>query len=107
MDVSIIFETVFQGSSVGSVWIVESPENRRWFERQTGLDGESALFTFRNSENVSDMVLGAIWNVQEHYPEWSQITVIGMSLTPDLVKALRDETRVTATSKGFSLSRSR
>jgi hypothetical protein len=105
MEISIIFDTAYQGKITGAVWIVESDENRRRFERQTNLDDRSALFTPEGSEIGRAAILRSIWNVQEHYPEWSRIDVHGSKLTGDLANELRGEGAVTETDEGFSLAR--
>lgn len=105
MDILIIFDTAFQGKAAGAVWIVESDENRRWFEKQTDLDAGSAVFTPEGGEIGRDAVLRAIWNVQEHYPDWSRIRVNGVALTHELSGELRDEGNAMETDLGFSLAR--
>lgn len=106
MEISIIFDTAFRGEAAGAVWIVESAENRQWFEQQPALDEWSAVFTPEGGAIGRDAILRSIWNVQEHYPEWSRISVLGAALTDELSTDLLDEGAVFETEQGFSLARS-
>lgn len=105
MEIAIVFGSASQTNARGAVWIVDSPENRDWFAQQEGLDGGSALFTPEGGEIGQAAILRSIWNVQEHYPQWSRINVSGVSITPDLTAALQDEGAVGAIDQGFSLTR--
>lgn len=105
MDVSIIFDTAFRGHTAGAVWIVNTAENRRWFDKQADLDVGSAVFIPEGGKVGRDAILRSIWNVQEHYPDWSQIIVIGVPTTIELLDDLRDEGNVIATRQGFALAR--
>lgn len=105
MEISIIFDTAFQGQAAGAVWIVESEENRWWFERQTNLDDWSAVFTPDGGEIGRAAIVRSVWNVQEHYPDWSRIDVCGVALTDEVSNDLRIEGKVIETGEGFSLAR--
>jgi hypothetical protein len=105
LEIAIVFGSGSQIDARGSVWIVDSPDNRNWFAQQEGLDGGSAVFTPEGGEIGQAAILRSIWNVQEHYPQWSQINVSGVLLTPDLTAALQDEGAVAAIDQGFSLTR--
>jgi hypothetical protein len=105
MEISVIFDIAFQGRASGAVWIVESDNNRRWFERQPDLDAESAVFTPERGEIGREAILRAIWNVQEHCPDWSRISVSGAILTHELSTELRDEGSTMDTEQGFTLTR--
>lgn len=105
MEISIIFDTAFHGQAAGAVWIVESDENRGWFEKQSDLDAGSAMFTPEGGKIGREAILRSIWNVQEHYPAWSRISVNGVILTQELSSELRDEGNLTGTGKGFVLAR--
>jgi hypothetical protein len=105
MKISIIFDPTFQGQTTSAVWIIESDENRRWFERQTHLDEGSAIFTPEGAEVGRAAILRSVWNVQEHYPNWSQIDVIGVVFAGELSSDLRNEGRIIETDMGFSLVR--
>jgi hypothetical protein len=105
LEIAIVFGSASQTNARGAVWIVDSPENRDWFAQQEGLDGGSALFTPEGGEIGQAAILRSIWNVQEHYPQWSRINVSGVSITPDLTAALQDEGAVGAIDQGFSLTR--
>ncbi|MCJ9693052.1 MULTISPECIES: hypothetical protein [Rhizobium] len=105
MEIAIIFEPEFQGDARSAVWIVESPENRKWFAEQTDLDTGSAIFAPEGGEIGRAAILRSIWNVQEHYPNWSQINVSGVSLTDELSTVLCDEGTLRESNEGFSLAR--
>lgn len=105
MKVTIIFDTAFSGAAEGAVWIVESDYNRRWFDEQNGLDDWSAVFTPEGGEIAHTAILRSIWNVQEHYPEWAEIDVMGVSLSNDVAIDLKGEGTITETERGFSLAR--
>lgn len=105
MEISIIFDTAFRGQATGAVWIVESAENRQWFERQTSLDSQSAVFTLEGGEIGRAAVSRSIWNVKEHYPEWSRIKLTGIALTDELSADLREEGTALENADGFSLIR--
>jgi hypothetical protein len=105
MEISIVFDTAFKGSAAGAVWIVESVNNRQWFERQSVLDEGSAVFMPANGEIGLAAIRRAIWNVQEHYPEWSLITVSGVSLTADLARGFREEGHLAQIDQGFTLTK--
>ncbi len=103
MEISIIFDIAFQEQVAGAVWIVQSDENRRWFDKQSELDVGSAIFTPEGGKIGRDAILRSIWNVQEHYPDWSRINVYGAVLTQELANELRDEGNAMETEKGFAL----
>jgi hypothetical protein len=105
MEISIIFDTAFQNQRAGAIWIVESGGNRRWFEQQSDLDAGSAIFTPEGGEIGHEAILRSVWNVQEHYPDWSRITVNGVVLTNELSRELRDEGDMVGTEEGFALVR--
>lgn len=101
MKVLIEFESVPGGASYDAVWIIDTPENRAWFERQVGrIDANSAVF-----KDGSDP-LAIIWNVFEHHPNWAEILVRGAALTPAIEGAVRPD--ASASSEGpaeFRLTR--
>ena len=105
MEVSIIFNAALQGRMAGAVWIVDSEENRQWFDKQTGLDAGSAVFTPEGGEVRRGAILRSIWNVQEHYPDWSRIVVIGVGTSDELSDELRNEGNLIVTEQGFALIR--
>lgn len=105
MEVSIIFDAAFQGHEAGAVWIVDTAENRRWFDKQADLDAGSAVFAPEGGKVGREAILRSIWNVQEHYPDWSQIIVTGVPTTIELSDDLRDEGSLIATKQGFALLR--
>ena len=105
VEISIIFDTAYQGNANGAVWLVESDENRLWFDQRTDLDEWSALFTPEGNKIGDAAVLRSIWNVQEHYPEWARIDVLGVTLTDSLSGDLSDEGSLAKEAEGFSLNR--
>lgn len=106
MKVLIIFDAAFRGRVAGAVWIVDSPENRRWFDEQSDLDAGSAVFTPpQGGETGRDAILRSIWNAQEHFSHWSQIIITGVPTTVALSDALGDEGNVVVTEQGFALAR--
>jgi hypothetical protein len=105
MQVSIIFDPAFDGETDEAVWIIDSPANRRWFERQHGPDVESALFSVGRYPDMDGAVVNMIWNAQEHHPAWWAITVIGVDLTATVARELREEGLLTETPDGFKLDR--
>ncbi|MGK2911495.1 MAG: hypothetical protein ACSLE1_17085 [Sphingobium sp.] len=105
MKISVIFDLTFQGTASGAIWIVESDENRRWFNRQEELDEWSAVFTPEGGEVGRTAIMRTIWNVQEHYPKWSEIAVSGVSLTSDISSDLKEEGGIRENEQGFSLIR--
>ncbi|MDY0960455.1 hypothetical protein SOM26_17380 [Sphingomonas sp. CFBP8993] len=105
MVVSIIFDAAFERHAAGAVWIVDTAENRRWFDKQDDLDAGSAVFIPEGGKVGREAILRSIWNVQEHYPDWSQIFVIGVPTGIELSDDLRDEDNVMATKQGFALAR--
>ena len=105
MEVSIIFDTTFRGRAAGAIWIVDSDENRRWFDKQCDLDAGSSVFTPEGGEVGREAILRSIWNVQEHYPDWSRIIVTGVATTKEVRDGLRKEWNVRVTEQGFALVR--
>ncbi len=105
MEITIIFDFAFNGRAEGAVWIVQSDENRRWFDNQHELDAESAIFTLEGGELGHDAILRAIWNVQEHYPHWTRIRIRDVVLTSPISHALRDEGVIIEMERGFALVR--
>ena len=87
------------------MWIVDSAENRRWFDKQSGLDAGSAVFAPEGGKVGRGSILRSIWNVQEHYPNWSRIIVTGVPAINELPDELRDEGTLVVTERGFALVR--
>jgi len=105
MEITIIFDFAFNGRAEGAVWIVQSDENRRWFDNHHELDTESAIFTLEGGELGHDAILRAIWNVQEHYPHWTRIRIRDVVPTSAISHALRDEGVIIEMERGFALVR--
>lgn len=103
------------------VWIVQSAENDPWAQRvwdERSNNGDPLLngvttFQHCNGDTTDDMVMRLLEMIDEHHgefahdPQWSEIEVIGTSLT----KAIEDEARIygvercTITPTGFRLIR--
>lgn len=100
MKVSVIFDPAYVGGASDAVWIIDSPENRGWFERQAGIiDPNSAVF------QPSDPI-AIIWNIFEHHPNWTEIAVTGEQVEADIKSALAGDAIVTArTASGCLLKR--
>jgi hypothetical protein len=101
MNVLVVFEPAYAGSPSDAVWIVDSPENRAWFERHSmHVDQNSAVF------NPASDPLNILWNVFEHHPTWTEIDVRGERMTRELASAVADEASIQSeTHKGFGLKR--
>lgn len=63
------------------------------------------MFTPEGGEIGRAAVLRSIWNVKEHYPEWSRIDLTGVALTKELSADLREEGTALKNAEGFSLIR--
>ncbi len=79
MQVSIIFDLAFAGEADEAVWMIDSPANRGWFERQHGLEAGSALFSVGRYPDFDEAVVSMISNAQDHHPAWETISVMGLT----------------------------
>ena len=87
MQVLVIFEQAYTGDPLDAVWIIGSPENRRWFNRHLeGIDPNSAVFS------PSREPIHIIWQVLEHHPTWTEVVITGMAPNSELTDALRSDT---------------
>ena len=86
MKVLVEFGRAYAGPPWDAVWIIDTPDNRAWFEQHSNsIDPWSAVFD-------DDMEpLAVISHVFEHHPEWAEIVVRGASLTPEIEDKLRAE----------------
>lgn len=101
MKVLIVFEPAYVGSPSDAVWIVDSSENRTWFERHS-------LFIDQNSAVFSPACdpLNILWNVFEHHPAWTEIDVRGERMTREIASGIAGEAALQSeTREGFSLKR--
>ena len=105
MEVAIIFEPNFDGEAGPAVWIIGTQENRKWFERQRGMDPGSAVFTDVDFPIVDQDVVQTIWTAQEHHAGWTRIRVIGHALSPELRDQLADDGLAIPLPQGFVVSR--
>jgi hypothetical protein len=101
MKVLIVFEPAYAGKPCDAVWIVDSPENRAWFERHSAdIDHNSAVF------NPASDPLNILWNVFEHHPTWTEVTVSGKRMTSEIASGVADEASIQSeTGEGFCLKR--
>lgn len=84
MQVLVAFDPAYAGPSSEAIWVIDTPENRAWFEHQSArLDANSAIF----ENDVPPLAI--IWNVLDHHPQWSEIVVKGAPLTPEIEQAVR------------------
>lgn len=78
MDVTLIFDQAYDGEASGAVWIVESPMNRVWFDRsRKHLDDSSTVFCAEGGAITDVAIQRVIWSLDDHYPAWRRIDVIG------------------------------
>ncbi|PXA98078.1 hypothetical protein DMC47_10465 [Nostoc sp. 3335mG] len=78
MDVTVIFDPTYDGEATGAVWIVESSMNRLWFDRsRKHLDDSSAVFSVGGGAITDGVIQRVIWNLDDHYPAWRRIDLIG------------------------------
>ena len=106
MNISAIFDTEYNGNASGAVWLVESETNRNWYDRQSDLDPNSALFLTEMYGTSEKAVCHMIWSIQDHFADWETITVIGMDLVGSISNELRDDGRIETKSVGFILHKS-
>lgn len=101
MRVLVVFEQAFRGDPLDAVWIIDTPQNRDWYDQRAGrMDGNSAVFTPPNDP------VDIFWDVFEHHPDWTEVVVTGAELTTDLAEALKPEAIVRAQGAGeFRLER--
>ena len=101
MKVLVEFGSYPEGPLPEAVWIIDTPENRTWFERQVDhIDANSAVF-----RDDSDP-LSIIWNVFEHHPTWTEVEVQGAALTPEIELDVKPEAYCQRlTGDGFKLRR--
>ncbi len=91
MKVLVEFGRTYAGPPLDAVWIIDTPENRAWFEKHVdSIDPWSAVF----DEDVEPLT--AIWHVLDHHPEWTEIVVRGAGLTPELKRGLQPDAVVTS-----------
>jgi hypothetical protein len=62
VEVVVIFDPAFDGHVESVVWIVGTPENRKWFDAQTERDPNSAVFSIEGYLTVDDAVAHMVWN---------------------------------------------
>jgi hypothetical protein len=105
MNISIILDTAFDGHADRMVWIIDTPQNRRWFERQIDLEPASAIFSADRYPTQEAAAVQMVWNAQDHTPGWTTIDVIGAQLADQIAVDLDGEGPIVATPMGFRLDR--
>ncbi len=103
MDISIIFDPTFNGEANSVAWIIDTPHNKRWFERQVDLDAASAIFSADHYPSLEAAAVQMVWNAQQHTPAWSKIEVIGAPLTDQIAADLDGERCVATSATGFQI----
>ncbi len=89
MEVLVQFGSPYAGQPSQAVWIIDTPENRAWFEKQVGhIDQNSAVF------NETNDPLTIIWQVFDHHPDWTEIMVKGATLTAEIRQDLAADVEV-------------
>lgn len=78
MTIKAILETAYEGEASGAVWIVDTPANEIWFEQnRPKLATNSALFSSERYTSGEEALCHMIWGIQDHFPDWQEIRVIG------------------------------
>ena len=101
MKVLALFDPAYTGPASGAVWLKDTQENRAWFERHhRTLETNSALFL----EGLSPDYV--IRQIVEHYPDWTEIVVVGLPAPAHIAEAAGPDAVLTnQASDGFNLSR--
>lgn len=103
MNILAIFDDEFYGDASGAVWLIDTVQNRKWFEQKVGLDPKSALFAAERYDHQDKALCHMIWGIQDHYPDWERISVLGFKLNASVGDTLRDDGRIEAAENGFVL----
>jgi len=101
MKVLVEFDRAYAGAPSDAVWIIATPENRLWFERNAGrIDANSAIF----DEDATP--LSVIWHVFDHHPDWTEIVVRGAALNDETEVGIQPDAVIASRSAGeFRLTR--
>ena len=95
MKVLVAFERAYAGPLPDAIWLIETPDNRRWFELNIAeMDANSALF----AKDADPLAI--VWNVLDHHPDWTEVHVRGASLTDEMKASVQGIAKVFATSPG-------
>jgi len=90
-------------------WLIASASNRALAARAraaNGTDPNSAVFESKEARSNAEDVMGLAENIDLHHPEWTEIEVVGVGLTPDVQAALGEWGRVVVTATDrFSIHR--
>ena len=100
MKVLVVFDPLYKGDSADAVWIIESAENRKWFdEHARSIDQNSAVLGSGNE------LLTILLQVFDHHPTWTDIVVHGRPFTNEVAAEIATDTAATIARDGFKLSR--
>ena len=89
MEIMVAFDRAYEGRPRDAVWIIDTPENRQWFEEHRWhLDPNSAVF------DADAEPLTILRHVFDHHPNWSKIVVTGAGLTHELEEAVASDALV-------------
>lgn len=100
MKVLVLFDPHYNGDPADAVWIIESAENRKWFEAHAqSFDQNSAVF------KADIDLITILSDVFEHHPMWTEIDVQGQSLTKEVADDIASDAVATIAEEGFRLSR--
>ena len=106
MDIHAIFDENYSGPLVEAAWIVESAANREWFAAAKGRIGpNSAIFSLDRYRSVETALCHVVWGIEEHFPQWRRIIVLGLTSTISVPAELEREGRWEKRTDGFVLYR--
>jgi hypothetical protein len=106
MDIHAIFDENYSGPLVEAVWIVESAANQAWFAAAKGRIGpNSAIFSLDRYRSVESALCHVVWGIEEHFPQWRRIIVLGLTSTFPVPAELEREGRCEKRMDGFVLHR--
>lgn len=90
-------------------WLIGSPENRKLAARlrQTDtFDPNSAVFDGDRYVGAEDAAVGVLGIIAEHHPQWTEVEVVGVELSPLLMMTLQGAGWAAEThSRGFVVTR--
>ncbi|MEQ8293435.1 MAG: hypothetical protein RIA08_14615 [Roseovarius sp.] len=106
MDIHAIFDENFSGPPAEAAWIVESAANREWFAAAKGqLHPDSAIFSLEQYRSVETALCHVVWGIEEHFPKWRRIIVLGLAPTFSVPMEIEREGRWERRTDGFVLYR--
>lgn len=106
MDIHAIFDENYSGPLVEAAWIVESAANREWFAAAKGRIGpNSAIFSLDRYRSVERALCHVVWGIEEHFPQWRKIIVLGLTSTISVPVEIEREGRWERRADGLVLHR--